>query len=308
MAEADTPGPLAAVPATILPFTALLVGAVAMGASPIFVRLADVGPFASAFWRVALAVPVLYVWAVIEARAGPAPTASVFRMTRPILLAGLFFTGDLFFWHLAIVNTSVANATLLATLAPVWVALGSGLFIREVVPRPVFLGLLLCLGGAGALIGTSATFNPGRLAGDLYGFITSIFFGAYFLAVRSAGRTARPGRIIFLTSTITAVLLLAVALTLESTILPHTPRGIAALIALALVSHVGGQGLLIYALGHLPAAFSALVIFLEAIAAAAFGWYFLSEAVVALQFAGGALILAGIAIARPRRAATPPVI
>ena len=54
--------------------------------------------------------------------------------------------------------------------------------------------------------------------------------------------------------------------------LPHTLRGLAALLAMAWISHTGGQGLLSIALGRLPAAFSSLVIFLEAIAAAGFGW------------------------------------
>ena len=49
-------------------FAALCLGAVAMGISPIFVRFADVGPFTSAFWRVAGALPVLWAWAAIEAR------------------------------------------------------------------------------------------------------------------------------------------------------------------------------------------------------------------------------------------------
>jgi drug/metabolite transporter (DMT)-like permease len=58
---------------------------------------------------------------------------------------------------------------------------------------------------------------------------------------------------------------------------PATLIGISPLAALALVSHAGGQGLLAYALGHLPAAFSALVIFLEAVAAAFFGWFILAR-------------------------------
>ncbi|MBZ0230372.1 MAG: DMT family transporter, partial [Bauldia sp.] len=56
------------------------------------------------------------------------------------------------------------------------------------------------------------------------------------------------------------------------------------------------------ALGHLPAAFSSLVIFIEALAAAVFAWTLLGEPVSWLQAAGGVLILAGIAVARPRRA------
>jgi drug/metabolite transporter (DMT)-like permease len=287
-----------------LPFAALVAGALAMGISPIFVRAADVGPFASAFWRVAGALPLLLIWAIAEARKAGEPASAAFRIDRAIVAAGLLFSADLFFWHLAILNTSVANATLLATMAPVWVVLGSGIFIGEAVGRSTVYGLGLCVAGAAALVGASAHFAPGHLLGDLYGIATSVFFGAYFLAVRSARRRSGSARITFLSSLITAVILFAVASALEDRILPQTLGGALALAGLALVSHSGGQGFLTYALGHLPAAFSSLVIFLEAIAAALFAWGLIGEPVSAFQAAGGALILTGIYIARPRRASS----
>ena len=289
-----------AVPAA-LPLAALVLGALAMAISPVFVRLADVGPFASAFWRVAAALPLLAVWAAVEARQRGEPVAAAFRFDRATFVAGLVFAADLLFWHLAILNTTVANATFLATMAPVWVVLGSGLFIGEAVDRRVITGLVLCVVGAAALVGTSAGFAPDRLDGDLYGIATSFFFGAYFLAVRAARRRSGVGRIVFLSSLTSAVILLPVAGLVEGRILPQSVEGTAAVVALALVSHTGGQGFLTYALGHLPAAFSALVIFIEALAAAVFAWMLLGEPVSALQAAGGALILAGIAAARPRR-------
>ena len=110
-------------------FTLLIIGAIAMGSSPIFVRESGVEPFASAFWRVSLSLPVLYVWAWYENRRRNKPLT--LKMTSPILLAGLFFAGDLLFWHLSIVKTTMANATLMACLAPVWVALFSGVAIGK---------------------------------------------------------------------------------------------------------------------------------------------------------------------------------
>jgi drug/metabolite transporter (DMT)-like permease len=310
MAEtaSDQPVPAGAQPARgiALPFAALIGGALAMGISPIFVRTADVGPFASAFWRVAGALPVLYVWAVFEAQSRGEPARAAFRWDGAIVAAGLLFSADLFFWHLAILNTTVANATFLATMAPVWVVLGSGIFIGEAVGRQTVYGLVLCVAGAAALVGSSLHFAPGRLYGDLCGIATSLFFGSYFLAVRSARRRSGSGRIIFLSSLITALLLFFVAYGLEDHILPRSLAGVATLAAIALVSHTGGQGLLTYALGHLPAAFSSLVIFLEAIAAALFAWVLIGEPVSPPQMIGGALILAGIFVARPRRRAASP--
>jgi drug/metabolite transporter (DMT)-like permease len=284
-----------------LPFVALLLGAMAMGLSPIFVRLADVGPFTSAFWRVGGALPLLWLWAAVEARNAGDGSSAAFRFDRAIVAAGVFFAGDLLFWHLAIVHTTVANATFLALMAPVWVVLGSGFFITEHVARNVVYGLALCLVGAAALVGTSFSFASDRLDGDLYGITTSIFFGAYFLAVRSARRRVPTGRIVFLSSLVSAAILLPVALFAEGGILPASIAGLAALAGLALVSHVGGQGFLTYALGHLPAAFSSVVVFIEAPAAAVFAWTLLGEPLSLPQAAGGALILGGIYSARRRR-------
>ena len=295
------PPRIAAAPSTALPLAALLLGALAMGISPILVRLAGVGPFASAFWRVAGALPLLWAWGAMEARVAGEPPSAAFRLDWAILLSGLAFAADLLFWHLAILHTAVANATFLATMAPVWVVLGSGLLIGEHAGREVVGGLLLCLVGAAGLIGTSYRIAPQHLDGDVYGVVTSLFFGLYFLAVRVARRRSGSGRILFLASLVTAVILFVVASLSEDRILPATFGGAAALAALALISHTGGQGLLTYALGHLPAAFSALVIFIEAVAAAIFAWALLGEAIGPLQAAGGALILAGIAAARRRR-------
>ena len=144
--------------------------------------------------------------------------------------------------------------------------------------------------------------QAGQLDGDLYGVATSFFFGAYFLAVRRARRVYGAGRTLFLSSIVTALVLLVEAVVIEDMMWPLALSGVAALFALALVSHAGGQGLLAFALGHLPAAFSSLVIFLEAVAAACFGWVILGEAIGPIQALGAVAIFAGIGVARPRRA------
>jgi drug/metabolite transporter (DMT)-like permease len=294
MAQTSTP---AASPAFAAPFAALIVGAVAMGLSPIFVRLADVGPFASAFWRAALALPILYAWARASDAGANEPGV---RFSRAAILSGVAFAGDLFFWHLSIVTTSVANATFFATTAPIWVVLFGWLLTRERVARGVLAGLALCLIGGAALLAQSLQLKPASALGDLFGLVTGVFFGLYFLTVQAARRQASAARLTFEATIVTAALLLVVALALEGAILPHSLKGVAALVALAWISHAGGQGLLSVALGRLPADFSSLVIFLEAIAAAGFAYLILGEPVSAIQALGGAAILAGIYVARPK--------
>lgn len=289
-------------------FAALCVGAVAMGISPIFVRFAsseigqtpaDVGPFASAFWRVALSLPVLYAWMRIEEAKAPADAPRV-PFAKATILAGLAFAGDLCFWHLSILETTVANATFFATTAPLFVVLIVWLVLKQRIARGTIVGLLFCLAGGAALIGESLQVNPDRIRGDLYGIITAMFFALYFLAVGRARNKAGAARVTFEAGIITSAVLLIITLAFETRIIPLTWQGIAALTAMAFISQAGGQGLLAVALGRLPPVFSSLVIFLEAVAAALFGWVILGEALTLIQTLGGALILFGIWTARPK--------
>ena len=282
-------------------FLALCLGAVAMGISPVFVRFAnaDVGPFASAFWRVFLALPVLYAWMRVEdARAPSAHPRRPFATAT--VLAGLAFSGDLFFWHLSILNTTVANATFFATTAPLFVVLVVWLVLRRRVSRATFAGLGLCLLGGAALIGQSLEVDPARIRGDVFGIATAVFFALYFVFVERARAVTGAARVTFESGVVTAAVLFVVALAFDSRVLPQTWQGIAALCGMAFISQAGGQGLLAVALGRLPAVFSSLVIFLEAVAAALFGWIILGEALTLAQTLGGLLILLGIWVARPK--------
>ncbi|WP_454918312.1 DMT family transporter [Xanthobacter sediminis] len=279
---------------------ALALGAFAMGASVLFVRQADVGPFASAFWRVALALPVLGLWAALSARR---PGGSFAPESRPGLLmsvlSGLFFAGDLVFWHLAILGTSVANATVLATTSPVWVTLFAVLALGARPRRAVWAGLALCLLGALVLVGRSARFDPHRLPGDGAGLVTAIFFAGYFLTVARARLTCGAAAVMLVSAASTTLVLLVVALALEPTLWPASGTGVAALLGLALVSQVAGQGLMAVGLAAVPPVFGALVFFLEVVSAALLGVLFLGEPLSPLQMAGGAIILIGLVVARP---------
>lgn len=277
---------------------ALLGAALAMSISPSLVRFADVGPLSSAFWRVFLAVPVLWIWMrAEESQPGQCKGKS---WSLPILLTGLFFAGDLLLWHLAIMKTSIANATFFATMAPIWVVIFGWLVLKQRVSHSTLVGLGLCLVGGTTLISQSLGLDAARAVGDALAIGTGVFFGLYFLAVGAARKDTGAARVTFEMSLITIAILLVAALVVEGNIMPHSAKGWGVLLALALVSHAGGQGLLSVALGRLPTVFSSLVIFLEAVAAAGFAWVLQNEPVSVLQAIGGAIILGGIWIARPR--------
>jgi drug/metabolite transporter (DMT)-like permease len=274
----------------------LFAGAVAIALSPIFVRLSEIGPTATAFYRTALAVPALFLWLAIERRRD-APTAAGGDW-RPFALAGLFFAGDLAFWHWSIKLTSVANATLLANFAPVFVALG-GFLAFGVRVRAGFVGaLVLTLLGAIILMGDSVGLSHSHLGGDALGLVTAMFYAGYMLVVGRLRARASTARIMAWTALITSAALLPVALLSGESLAPATLDGWAVLLGLALVSHSFGQGAIAYALAHLPTSFSSVALLVQPLMAALFAWLILYEPLTPLQGLGGAVILIGILIAR----------
>jgi len=275
---------------------ALFFGATCIALSPIFVRLSEAGPTATAFWRVALAVPALWILALLFKN----PHEKGFSGRKLLFLAaGIAFAGDLAFWHQSIQFTSVANSTLLANLASIFVTLAAWLLWRE-RPRGLFLlALALALGGVALLVHTSLDFSRTALLGDALGVVTAMFYAWYILAVKGLrDRGAATLQVMAVASTLTAVILFPVALASGEQMLPASAYGWWILIGLALVSHAAGQGLIAYALAHLPAQFSSVGLLLQPVVAAFFAWLLLSEPLFALQIAGGLIVLAAIWLAR----------
>lgn len=288
-------------PSQQLAFPAVLAGGVAIGFSPIFVRLSELGPIATGFHRLFLALPLLWLWMRFAQRRAPkiAPVEWL-----PIALPGVLFAGDILFWHWSITYTTVANATLLANFAPVVVTLGAWLYLRETITGAFLLGMALAIAGAALLVSSSVSLGGRYVFGDMLGLITACFFGSYMIVVARLRGRIEASTLMFYSSAVTSALLLAATLIAGESLLPHSLNGWAALSALAWVSQAMGQGLIAYALGHLPASFSALVILIEPLTAAVLGWAWLGEALTVMQALGGVIVLAGIMVAR-RACATP---
>jgi drug/metabolite transporter (DMT)-like permease len=280
-----------------LALAGLFAGAVCIALSPIWVRVSDVGPTASAFWRVALAVPLL--WALsFSLRTGDAA-----KIPLPATLAtGLAFAGDLAFWHWSIQYTSVANSTLLANLASIFVTLAAWILWKQ-RPSGLFLtGLVAALLGTGLLVRASLEFSPTALLGDGLGVVTAIFYAWYLLQVKDLrDRGAATLQLMAVTTTVTALILLPVAMLSGEGLLPQGATGWLTLLGLAWISHSAGQGLIAYALAHLPAAFSAVGLLLQPVIAAGFAWLLLNEPLTAMQCVGGAVVLSGIYLAHRGR-------
>ncbi|MGV3654018.1 MAG: DMT family transporter [Noviherbaspirillum sp.] len=287
--------------ASALGFAALLTGGVAIGFAGIMMRWSDVNPLASAFWRMALAAPLLWAWAW-STRGRDRASGKRTGFSLALLLAGLSFAGDMGLWHLSLHYTTVSNATLLSNLAPLFIALWMWLAYRARFAPGFVAGLGIALGGAFLLVAPAAPGSgpsgAGKLLGDAFGLGSALFYAAYQLAIKDARNQYSTALLMAWSSTITALALLPFALAAPGAFWPAAAAGWIPLLGMALIAQIGGQTVIAYASAHLPAALSSVGLLIQPLTATLAAWFFFAEAVGPVQAAGGALLLFGIYLSR----------
>jgi drug/metabolite transporter (DMT)-like permease len=278
----------------------LILGGIVISFSGIFVRLSEVGPSATGFYRMMLALPVLWLWQAMEQRHSdvkprkPEGRGDWWRLTLP----GVFLGLDLVVWHWGLQMTSVANATVLGNSAPIFVTLAGWLFFHEKFGAKFLAGLALAVSGTVMLVGASADLGHINLAGDGLGVLAGILYAAYLISLKSVRSQFTTARVMTASCVSAAAICLVAALIANEEIMIHTLRGLLILVALAWMSHVLGQSLIAGALAHLPASFSSITLLINPLSTTLLAWLILGEALSPLQGAGGAVLLLGILLAR----------
>ncbi len=296
------PAPTVPVAATdtapALGFVALILANIALAFGPWFVRLADVGPVAAGFWRITLAIPFL---AALSLAAGARPVRMPGGLWLLIAVGGVAFAADLASWHLGIVRTTMANATLFGNSAILIYPLYGFLVARAWPSRGQGIALLLAAIGAGLLMGRSYQVDPRNLAGDLLCIVAGILYTVYFIMMAKVRETMRPLPALTLASCATALPLLVFAVLLGERVWPgHW----SALLGLALVSQVLGQGCMIYALGRMSPLIVGIALLIQPIVAGAVGWIAYGERLQGADWIGVALV--AVALVLVRRAEVAP--
>lgn len=282
-----------------LGFVALIGGATGIGFAPILVKMSEVGPSATAFFRLLIALPLLWLWMGWDRRRSPVPTRQPCCRRDFLMLgaAGLFFTGDLSIWHWSLQFTSVTNSTLLTNVAPIFVTIGARMFFGDRITMSFVAGMACALIGAAMLVGASFTLSAQHLWGDVLSVIAAVFYAGYLLMIKELRRSFATSTIMAWSGLVSCAGFGIVAWLSGDKMWTDVAAGWWALIGLALVSHVGGQTLIAYGFGHLPASFSSVSLLWQPVVAAIAAWAILGERLRWLQAFGAVVVLGGIAIA-----------
>ena len=283
----------------INPFFILIIGAIAIAFSPIFVRFSDVDPIMTAFYRIFISLPFFLFFSsfnIIEKIKFPQFNNSYVIF----LVSGIFFALDLICWHWSIKLTTVSKATFLSNLAPIVVIIFSLIFLKERFSKFFYLAALLSMVGMLMLLGESFKFNKSQFIGDLLGVLTAVWYGSYIVTISQLRKKYNSTSIMFLSGIVTAIILLIVSILFEQSLIPQSLFTITIIFLLGFICQFMGQSFITYSLAYLSASLSSLCLLIQPIAATVLAYFFFQEKLTTIQFFGSALILMGIYIARTK--------
>ena len=273
-------------------FIALIVGSSALAFGPWLVRLSGTGPAAAGFWRLALALPFLFLLARLVGQPVRFPSRA-----RTVLLAfaAFFFAADLAAWHAGIHMTKLGNATLFGNVASFAFA-AWGLWLVRKWPSPLQGGaLILAAAGTAMLMASSAELSLRNLQGDLLALVAGLLYAGYLISVERARGEVQPLSLLFIASLFGALMLLPASLLLGEQVIPADWTFV---LVLALSSQVLGQGLLVYAIGHVPPLIVGLALLTQPAISALVGWFVYGERLTALDWVGAIAIGAALVLVR----------
>jgi drug/metabolite transporter (DMT)-like permease len=271
-------------------YAALALGVFAIGWSALFVRWSHVPGWTSAFWRLAIAQLVFVPWALTRARS----TWPTREAIRDGAIAGIFFAVDLALFNTAVMISSAANATLLGTNAPIFVALGAWLLYRDKPTRRFWAGFALSFCGMLSIVGLDLIRHPQLGFGDALALGGAVCYAGYLLFVRRARQTMDALTMSAVSGVAATATLLVICLALRTPLWGYPAQSWMAMIGLALVTQVVGHLSVIYALGQLPVSVTSIALLGQAPITALLAVPLLGERLSLLQAGGGALVLLGI--------------
>lgn len=276
-------------------YVLLIVGVLCISWSAILVKIAGISGFGSAFYRMFFGmVGIIPVWLYFKK-----PITDI-KGVKVAIVCGIIFACDISLWNTSIMLSKASISTLLANLAPVWVGLGSILFLKQKPNRIFWIGTAISIFGVSIIIGIQQVIGANLNLGNMLAIGASMFYGAYLITVRK-GRSSLDTFSFTAISMLSSTVVLGLICLFTSTPLWGFSTGSwAALITLGLVPQLLGWLLINQALGHIPPTIASVSLLSQSVFTALFSIPVLGEMLLLHEVVGAVVVLAGIYLVNRR--------
>ncbi|WP_035332993.1 DMT family transporter [Dyadobacter crusticola] len=274
------------------PRAALVIGLISISIFPVLVKWAPVSGITSAFYRMffgfVLILPYVFLTKKFSWPAG--------RHWFPIILCGIIFASDIAVWNLSITLSNVTQATLLANLSPVWVGVGSFLFLPDKPKSAFWIGTSVALFGIGILIGFEQFAGLQLNAGFWLAVLSGLLYATYMLVSKAVLGKVDIVSFMTINMAVSSIYLLVICLVFHQPLWGFGTTVWSVFVVQGLICQLVGWLALNYAVKKMDAKKVSLSLLSQAVVSGLFAWIFIGEQITLQMILGGLIILAGIAI------------
>ena len=277
---------------TAKPKLALAIGILCISVFPILVKLQLTGGLISAFYRMAIAGALLLPY-VIVTKKFKLPKTSILILA---ILCGLLFASDVAVWNISIQESSATQATLLTNLSPVWVGVGSFLFLKNKPATNFWIGTVIALFGMITLVGFEFFLNLDFNTAFLLAILSGILYAIYMLVSKNVLAEMDVLSFMMVTLITSTIFLGTVCLVLNEPFSGFSNAGWLVLFIQGVVCQLIAWLLISYATQNMRATRISLSLLGQAVLATILAWVFLDEKITIQMIIGGLILLLGIRI------------
>lgn len=284
----------------------ILIAAVIISTSSVWVKIAQVAPSVSGFYRMFIGGILLLIICGVQRKQLWRNWSHFFWL----FLAAVFFAFDLYFWHRSIFYIGPGLATVLGNFQVFFMALAGYLFFKEKIGLAFIIGLLVTIAGLFILVGINwSDLSAQYKTGVVYGLLTALSYTGFMLSMRHV-QSNKNGLSAFANLGIMSIicaLLLFVQLSIEglNITIPST-QSLVSLLILGIVCQVIGWLLITQSMPNLPASIVGVVLLLQPALSMLWDILFFDRPMGMLDFIGLGMVLAGVYLATLKKSKSKP--
>ena len=260
--------------------------------SPIIARYLDNVPAVSiSFWRMSIGALILWCLSLLK-KEQPIPKIYLKKSIFSGMLLGIHFA--LFFGSIKL--TTIANATFLGTLAPLFTFTIEKFILKRHHSKFLLFGLGFAIFGATIIIGNQFDFSSKHTIGNLLAITCSMFLGMSFIIsenVRKKISTINYSRTLFLAAALT---LFIISFFTQSSLFGYSKIDFIYLLLLGIIPTLFGHGLMYYSIRHVSPTIVASTPMGEPIIASLLAWLLFNEIIGVITIIGGIITMIGLFI------------
>ena len=275
----------------------VLIGAFLISFSPVMVSMSDLQPTVSAFYRVFIG-SIFLIFVIFLNRN---LYINSFSVNPYLILAGIFFSLDLWFWHRSILYIGPGMSTLIANFQIFIIPLMS-FFIFSMAPNKYQIiaivlgitGLYLTLGYGGSID------NENTKLGFMFGIMTALAYSAYILSLKKnnieASHEISPLISLFYVSFISALILFIVIKIEGVSMAMNDPSNLYSMLAYGIICHVFGWYMIILGLKTVTATIAGIILISQPIFSLFWDYLFFSRHTTSIEIIGIAVVIIAMII------------